>query len=304
MNVAVLGTEETGRDIAVQCAQAGHAVSLQADDATEAMDRVDDIEGLLINAVESGQLSESRKEEAVAHLEATTDLAGAAAESDIVFDTATTETDAIQQRFAEIEGSVDRETLVVTSQPGVSVTAAAAGLHRPDRALGMHFVDGPDAAVVELVVPDGTGDDAVDRAESFVSELGATAIRVRDTPGLVSARVRLAVEAEAMRAVGDDVAGVDGVDTVLKEGYDYPEGPLVRVDRVGLDERLDALRALAEALGPRFEPPAILERLVDEGKIGASVGEGFYRWERTDPVEPAVETRAIPDDQPTDPTSR
>lgn len=304
MNVAVLGTGETGRDIAVQCAQAGHAVSLQADDATEAMDRVDDIEGLLIDAVESGQLSESRKEEALANLEATTDLAGAAAGSDIVFDTATTETDAIQQRFAEIEGSADPETLVVTSHPGVSVTAAAAGLHHPDRAMGMHFVDGPDAAVVELIVPDGTGDDAVDRAESFVSGLGATAIRVRDRPGLVSARVRLAIEAEAMRAVGDDVAGVDGVDTVLREGYDYPEGPLVRADRVGLDERLDALRALAEALGPRFEPPAILERLVDEGKTGASVGEGFYRWERTDPVEPAVETRAIPGDQPADPTSR
>ena len=304
MNVAVLGTGATGRDIAVRCAKAGHAVSVQAGDATEAMNLVDDIEGVLFNAVESGQLSESLKDEALGHLQATTNLGGATAESDIVFDTATTGADAIQERFAEIESSVGQETLIVTSQPGVSVTAGAAGLRHPDRALGMHFVDAPDAAVVELIVPDGTAEESVERAESFVSELGATPVRVRDAPGLVSARVRLAIEAEAMRAIDDDVAGVDAVDTVLKEGYDYPEGPLVRADRIGLDERLETLQALTEALGPRFEPPAVLERLVDEGKTGAAVGEGFYHWERGEPVEPAVETRAIPGDQPSDPPTR
>lgn len=304
MNVAVLGTGKTGENVALRCTRAGHAVSLQADDATAAMNRVDDIEGLLLNAVESGRLSKSRKEEALSQLQATTDLGGATSGSDIVFDTATTDAERLQERFAEIEASVGRETLIVTSQPDVSVTAGAAGLHHPDRALGMHFVDPPDAAVVELIVPDGAAEDSVTRAESFVSGLGATPVRVRDTPGLVSARVRLAIEAKAMRAVGDDVASVDGVDTILREGYDYPEGPLVRADRVGLDDRLASLRALAEALGPRFEPPAILERLVKQGKTGAAVGEGFYRWERSEPVEPAVETAAIPGDQPTDPSTR
>ena len=304
MNVAVLGTGETGREIAVRCAQTGHAVSLQADDATEAMDRVDDIEGLLINAVESGQITEDRKDEALSQLEATTDLSGATADADVVFDTATTEVDALQERFAEIESAVERETLIATSQPDVSVTAAAAGLRHPDRALGMHFVNAPDATVVELIVPDGADEEAVERAESFVAEFSATPIRVRDTPGLVSARVRLAIEAEAMRAVEDAVSSVDGVDTILKEGYEYPEGPLVRADRVGLDQRLDTLTALADALGPRFEPPGILEELVEAGKTGASVGEGFYHWERNEPVEPAVETETLPADRLSDPTTR
>ncbi len=304
MNVAVLGTGGTGRDIAVRCAQAGHAVSLQADDATEAMDRVDDIEGLLINAAESGRMTDGEKDEALSQLQATTNLSGATGGAEIVFDTAISEPDALQERFAEIESAVERETLIVTTQPPVSVTAAAAGLRHPDRAIGMHFVDAPDATVVELIVPDGTDEEAVERAESFIEELGATPVRVRDTPGLASTRTRLAIEVEAMRVVEGDVAGVDGVDTVLEEGYDYPEGPLVRADRVGLDTRLETLTALADALGPRFQPPAVLERLVEEGKTGASVGEGFYHWERNEPVEPAVETERLPTDQPSDPTTR
>lgn len=304
MNVAVLGTGETGQNVALRCAEVGHAVSIQSDDAAAAMDCVDKIEGRLFNAVEAGEITESRKDNALSQLQATTNLGGATQEADIVFDTATTDAETLQERFAEIEASVDRETLIVTSQSGVSVTAGAAGLRHPDRALGMDFVDGPDAVVVELIVPDGTDDEAVDRAESFVTELNATPIRVRDAPGLVSARARLAIEAEAMRAVGDDVTSVDGVDTILREGYDYPEGPLVRADRVGLDERLSALQGLAEALGPRFDPPAILERLVEEGKTGAAVGEGFYHWERNEAVEPAVETAAIPGEQSADPSAR
>jgi 3-hydroxybutyryl-CoA dehydrogenase len=305
MNVAVLGTGVEGRDIAARCARVGHAVSLQADDATEAMDRVDDVEGLLTDAVEAGAITNRRKDDALSELEATTDLRGAVSDADIVIETATADTEPLREKFADIEAVVDRETLIVTSQPAVPVTAAAAGLRQPDRAFGMHFVDA-DTAVVELLVPEQTAQEPVERAESFISELGATPVRVRDTPGLASTRVQLAIEAEAMRAIDDDVAGVDGIDAVLEEGRDYPEGPLVRADRIGLDNRLETLRELTEALGPRFEPPTVLERLVEAGKTGAEIGEGFYRWELGEPVEPAVEGPDLPkrDEQPDDPANR
>lgn len=306
MNVAVLGTGTTGRDIAARCAQVGYAVSLQADDATGAMDRVDDIEGLLIDAVESGAITERRKDDALSELEATTDLRGAVSDADIVIETTLAETELLQERFADIESAIGPETLIVTSHPAMPVTAAAAGLRQPDRALGMHFIDAPDASVVELLVPDQTAEEPIKRAESFISELGATAVRVRDTPGLVSTRVRLAAEVEAMRAIDDDVAAVDGIDMVLSEGYDYQEGPLVRADRIGLDNRLETLQELTETLGPRFEPPAVLERLVEEGKTGADVGEGFYQWNIGEAVEPAVSGSNLPnrENQPDDPATR
>lgn len=306
MNVAVLGSGTAGRDIAARCARAGHAVSLQADDATEAMDRVDDIEGLLIDAVGSGELTESQKDEILSELQATTDLGGAAGDADIVIETTIADTERLQERFAEIESAVGRETLIVTSQPAVPVTAAAAGLRQPDRAFGMHFVDAPGAAVVELLVPDQTAEKPAERAESFISELGATPVRVRDSPGMVSQRLRLATEVEAMRVIDGDAAGVEGIDTIIEDGYDHPDGPLVRADRAGLDQRLETLRQLTETLGPRFEPPEILERLVEAGKTGADAGEGFYRWELGEPVEPAVEGPALPgrDEQPDDPAHR
>ncbi|MXR51186.1 3-hydroxyacyl-CoA dehydrogenase family protein [Halovenus sp. WSH3] len=288
MNVAVLGSGRAGRDIAARCARAGHAVSLQADDAT---DRVDDIEGLLIDAVDAGELSEDRRAEALSELQATTDLGGAVSDADIVIETATADTEQLQELFADVESAVDRDTLIVTSQPAVPVTAAAAGLRQPDRAFGMHFVDAPGAEVVELLVPEQTGAEPTERAESFIAELGATPVRIRDTPGMASRRLRLAAEVEAMRAIDDGITDVESVDTILEEGYDHSDGPLVQADRAGLDRRLEELAELAEALGPRFEPPEILESLVEAGKTGANVGEGFYRWERGEPVEPAVGVR-------------
>lgn len=306
MNVTVLGTGAAGRDIAARCARVGHAVSLQADDATEAMDRVDDIEGLLIDAVESGAITDQQKADALSALEATTDLSGAVSDADIVIETTVADTEILQETFADIESAVDRETLIVTSKPAVPVTAAAAGLRQPDRALGLRFVDAPDAAVVELLVPEQTSEESVERAESFIADLGATPVRVRDTPGVASVRVRLAVEVEAMRAIDDGVAGVDEIDTILEDGYDYPEGPLARADQIGLDHRLETLRALTETLGPRFEPPAVLERLVEEGKTGTEVGEGFYRWELGEAVEPAVAGPDLPEREgrPDDPMNR
>jgi 3-hydroxybutyryl-CoA dehydrogenase len=251
-------------------------------------------------------MTERQKANALAELGATTDLRGAVSDTDIVIETASADAEQLQERFADIESAVERDTLILTSQPAIPVTAAAAGLRQPDRALGLHFVDAPDADVIELLVPEQTADEPVERVEAFIEELGAVPVRVRDTPGIVSTRVRLAIEVEAMRAIGDDVTAVDGVDTVMEDGYGYPDGPLVRADRIGLDRRLDTLERLAETLGPRFEPPEILERLVAGGKTGADVGEGFYRWELGDPVEPAVEGPDLPErgEQPDDPVNR
>lgn len=306
MDVAVLGAGTDGRDIASLCARQGHAVSLQDDDATTAMNRIDDIERAIVDAATSGEITEETKTEAVDGLEATTSLDSVIAGADAVLETVTTDMEGVQAQFAEIEPIVERDTLLVTTVPTVSVTTAAAGLRQPDRALGFNFIELPEPSVIEILIADQTAQGPTERAESFVESLGIPPVRVRDAPGIASTRLDLALELEAMRAVEDGVTSVEGVDTLLRRGTQLPEGPLERADRAGLDRRLATLETLASTVGPRFEPPEILARLVENGATGSKSGEGFYRWESGEPVESAVAPPELADSSghPDDPAHR
>lgn len=303
MNVAVLGGTDGARDIAAALAIAGHAVSLHASDATVAMDRIEDIDRMLVDAAERGEIDEDRLVTATDELEATTGLPAAVSGTDLVIETTTSDSDELQQRFAEIESAVERETLIATSVPAVSVTAAAAGLRQPDRALGLQFFEPPDPPVVELLIAEQTTQEPANRATEFIESLGATPVRVADGPGVVSSRLALALEAEAMRIIEEEASTVDGVDTLLRRGSGHPEGPLERADRAGLDIRLAQLETLQEEFGARFEPPELLREMVEDGRTGTTVGEGFYIWEAGEPIEPAIEGPALPErgDQPDDP---
>lgn len=289
MNVAVLGADAAGRDVAQACAVGGYDVDLHADDATVVMDTIDVIERRLDDAVETGALEPDERAAALDRIQGTTGLEAAVSDADIVIETATADVGALQKRFAAIEDAVARETLVVTGRPSLSVTAAAAGLRHPDRALGLHFHRPLETALVEVVVTEQTARTATDRAEAFVTGLGATPVLVRDIPGLASSRLTLALEVEAMRLVAEGVASVEAVDEVMTRGYDNPVGPLERADRAGLRARLDTLEYLAESLGERYRPPPLLVDLVEAGKTGADAGEGFYVWEGGEPTGTAIQ---------------
>jgi 3-hydroxybutyryl-CoA dehydrogenase len=305
MNVAVLGAGSDGRDIATVCARAGHAVNLHSTEATAAMDSVDNVEHRIVNAHDRGEITDETRRAAVDGLEATTSLRAAVSGAEIVIDTVSTD-ESLQEQFAEVEEHAEREKLIASSRPSVSVTAAAAGLRHPDRAIGLNFFDPPATPVVEIILAEQTTGEAAERAEEFVDGLGTTPVRVRDGPGIASTRLALALEVEAMRTVDDDAIGVEGADHLLREGLDFPFGPLERADRAGLDSRLDTLEVLSETLGERFDPPEVLAERVTEGMTGADAGEGFYIWESGKPVEAALPGPELeqPDDQPDDPAHR
>jgi 3-hydroxybutyryl-CoA dehydrogenase len=292
MHVAVLGADRLGRAVAQVCAVTGHEVSLHDDEANVVMDGIDAIEGRLPD-----------DSDAVDRLSGTTGLEAAVGDAGAVVETGTTDTTALQGKLADLEPMLDRETLVALAASGASVTAAAAGLRHPDRAIGLQFRDPLDAPLVEVVVADQTSQATADSARSFVDGLDRTPVVVRDAPGVVSTRAALALEAEAMRLVEDEVAGVAAVDDVLELGFDHASGPLEQADRAGLDNRLDALEQLHTELGERFAPPETLRELVAAGKTGGPRGEGFYVWENGEPVDPALPDPDIPrrDEVPDDP---
>lgn len=277
MNIAVLGADERARKVAAACVRAGERVRLYDPEATAVMDSIDTVERRL---GDDGI-------EATDRLEGTTGADAAVADVDVVIDTTRTDAAALQDWFAELEGDLDDNILVASAVPAVSVTRAAAGLRLPERAVGFRFHQPPEP-FVEVVLAEQTGAVAADRASQFAESVAGDWITVRDTPGNVSVRLALALEAVAIRMVDEGVADVTAVDTAFKHLYQGEIGPLERADRLGLAERHDALQSLSERLGPRFEPPPLLTALVEAGNTGLDAGEGFYVWEDEAPQHSAL----------------
>jgi len=285
MEVAVLGADAAGRGIVQVCAAAGHAVALHDTEANAVMDGIDAVQAGLDDAVAAGDLSAEARDSAVDRLEGTTGLEAAVGGAGVVVDATEGDRDHRRALWADVEDLVDEETLLATSATTVSVTAVATGLHVPERAVGLHFVDPPAVSLVEVVLAEQTGAESRDRAVEFVEDLGESVV-VRDTPGFACSRLALALSVEAMTMVDERVASVAAIDRALEAGHDHPQGPLVAADEAGLDARLTELEYLADALGERFAPPPVLRRKVERGDLGRKTGEGFYVWEGGEPVEP------------------
>ena len=302
MDVAVLGADGAGRDVARLCLLAGHDVALHDEDVDAVMAGVDAVEGALAEAVADGTLTEDDRAAAADCVEATTGLEAAAGGAGIVVEATGGDRDARRELFAAVEEVVGDDALIATTGTG-SVTAVAAGLRRPGRAVGLQFVDPPAVPLVEVAVADQTTDRTRDRGRSFAEGLDREVVVVRDAPGLAAGRLSLALSVEAMGLVDEGVAGVAAVDRALEAGHGHPIGPLAAADEAGLDTRLEQLETLAASLGERFAPPPLLREKVADGELGRKTGTGFYVWEDGEPSEPAEPdpTAQLRDERPPGP---
>ena len=166
-----------------------------------------------------------------------------------------------------------------TNTSALSIDELAAALPRPQALIGLHFFNPvPVSELVEVVVCTHTDPKLVDVAKEWVTGLGKTAITVKDSPGLASSRLGVALALEAMRMVEDGVASAEDIDRAMTLGYRHPAGPLKTTDIVGLDVRLGIAEHLAAEIGERFTPPQILKDKVAAGELGRKTGQGFYTW--------------------------
>lgn len=296
MNVGVLGAGELGRGIAQVCARGGHQVGLHDEEATEVMDGID--------AIERAMTDDDREHSPAAdRLDGTTDLDGVVSGADVIVETRPVDGDVLRSTFATVEDLATREALIATARETGRVTAAAAGLQHPGRAVGLYFFAPLAVALVEVIAADQTTPESADRAVAFVESIDHRPVLARDVPGAVTRRLTLAQEVEAMRLVNDGVTGVADVDDALASAYDLAVGPLERADRAGLDARLAALETLTEAIGDRFDPPPVLRDLVAAGHTGLDSGEGFYEWENGEPAGSALPDPEIPHTTADEPSS-
>jgi len=278
--LAVVGAGTMGHGIAQVAAQAGYRVRL-ADAAPGATARaLERIRATLEGAVQRGKATAAERDAALGRIETGDDPAAAAAGAALVIE-AVPEDLAVKRALFGALGRAAPDAVLATNTSSLSVAAIADATPRPERVVGMHFFNPVHLMrLVEVVVHPGTGGDARDAALEAARRMGKEPIVVRDSPGFASSRLGLALGLEAMRMVEDGVASPEDIDRAMTLGYNHPVGPLRLTDLVGLDVRLAIARYLQRTLGDaRFAPPALLVRMVAEGKLGRKSGQGFYRWD-------------------------
>jgi len=277
--LAVLGAGTMGHGIAQIAALAGYDVRLTdvSDGALEsAMGRV---RAQLDKGVELGKVEPDVRDAALGRLRATSDAAEAMAGAEIVVEAVPEVMELKQEILAGAAETVEPDTLLATNTSSLSITAIAEAVPGQERVVGMHFFNPVHImALVEIVRGDRTAPDAVERAREAAERMGKTPIVVSDSPGFASSRLGIALGLEAIRMVEAGVASADDIDRAMELGYRHPMGPLRLTDLVGLDVRLEIARYLHRELGDRFQPPDLLEQMVEEGKLGKKSGRGFYVW--------------------------
>ena len=278
--IGVVGAGQMGAGIAHVAALAGKRVVLVDVTPDLAEKGLKTIEKNLARQVEKGRVGPGDRDTALARVTATADL-GRLAEAGLVVE-AILENEAVKKDlFARLDALVPPATILATNTSSISITRLAAGTKRPDRFIGMHFMNPvPVMALVEVIRGIATSDETTDTVLALAREMGKTALTCRDFPGFISNRILLPMLNEAFFAVHEGVATRDAVDGIMKLGMNHPMGPLTLADFIGLDTCLAILRVLHGGLGDdKYRPCPLLVQMVDAGWHGRKTGRGFYRYD-------------------------
>jgi len=278
--ITVVGAGTMGHGIAQVAAASGYSVIL-TDVSQEAVDAgLGRVGKNLDKGVALGKVSEEARNETLSRLTGSVDPSEAYARADLVIEAIPERVDLKQALFTQVAEHAPAEVVVASNTSSLSIEVLARSTTDPSRFLGLHFFNPVHLmALVEVVHGPATAPEVRELGVAFARSLGKEPISVRDSPGFASSRLGVALGLEAMRMVEEGVASAADIDRAMELGYRHPMGPLKLTDLVGLDVRLGIARYLHDMLeGEHFRPPAILERLVAEGKLGKKSGEGFYRW--------------------------
>ncbi len=277
--VGVIGAGTMGNGIAQVFAQGGFHVQL-IDVARPMLDRARaTIEKSLTKFVEKGRLTGAERDAAIGRVAISTEL-DALGEADYVVEAIVENIDAKQALFASLDAITRPETILSSNTSSISITLLGAATKRPDRVLGMHFMNPvPLMTLVELIRGQTTSDGSMLVATDLCARLGKTAVEAADYPGFIANRILMPMINEAVYAVMEGVGTPEAVDTVMKLGMNHPMGPLTLADFIGLDVCLAILNVLHDGLGdPKYRPCPLLRRMVAAGHLGRKSGKGFYTY--------------------------
>jgi 3-hydroxybutyryl-CoA dehydrogenase len=277
--VGVVGAGTMGNGIAQVFAQAGLKVRL-VDISQPVLDRaIRTIERSLAKFVEKGKTTAVERDAALQRLSTTSQL-DLLADADCVIEAIVEDPEAKGALFTSLDALTRPEAVLASNTSSISITRLAAATRRPDRVLGMHFMNpAPLIPLIEIVRGHRTSEDTIGIALDLCRRIGKTPVEAADYPGFISNRVLMPLINEAIYALMEGVGTAEAIDTVMTLGMRHPMGPLALADLIGLDVCLALMNVLHDGLGnPKYRPCPLLRRMVAAGELGRKSGQGFFTY--------------------------
>ena len=274
--VCVVGAGQMGSGIAQVAAVAGYDVTL-VDVAPEQLERArSGIEGSLAKLVAKGRVEADAAEAALGRIQ----TAGEPGPADLAIEAATEDVDLKLRIFADLDRAAGHGAVLASNTSSIPITRLAAVTSRPERVVGMHFMNPvPLMPLVELIRGLETSDEAAAAVRAAAERMGKTVAESRDFPGFIANRILLPMINEAVYCLMEGVGDRESIDTVMKLGMSHPLGPLQLADLIGLDTCLAIMEVLHEGLGDsKYRPCPLLRSYVEAGRLGRKSGRGFYEY--------------------------
>lgn len=286
-NVAVIGAGTMGNGIAHTFAQSGFKVALIDINEVSLEKGMATIVKNLDRMVAKEKISEAEKSKTLANITTYTSLVDGVKAIDLVIEAATENVDLKLKIFKELDNTCPKETILATNTSSISITQIAAATSRPDKVVGMHFMNPvPIMKLVEIIRGYSTSDEITNTIMELSKALGKVPVEVKDYPGFVANRILMPMLNESIETLYNGVAGVDEIDTVMKLGMAHPMGPLQLADFIGLDVCLSILNVMYDGFkNPKYAPCPLLVNMVRAGKLGIKSGEGFYDYSESRKAE-------------------
>ena len=277
-NISVIGAGTMGNGITHVFAQNGFLVTLIDVNATQLEKALVTINKNLDRQVSKGILTEEQKATTLANITLQPDVAIGVSQADLVVEAATENVDLKLKIFKQIDEAAPKECILASNTSSISITKIAAATKRPEKVIGMHFMNPvPVMKLVEIINGYATDKNVTNTIVDLSKGLSKVPCIVNDYPGFIANRILMPMINEAIYSLYESVAGVEEIDTVMKLGMAHPMGPLQLADFIGLDVCLSILRVLHDGFGnPKYAPCPLLVNMVMAGKLGAKSGEGFY----------------------------